>query len=278
MTTEQYQVEFFNGKLLWWNRHYDPYSCWKRSAWKFTLMQGTLIKGNANVSALIAIMGCHTNAFNRKHSRVCGKRPVHSGWQHRHHLQDASDTDGRSLKVEFINGRTCWKALQVLSALPDNMTPLGVLQSQPSKGMIKEPLLFCSIASMRSKATLLSTVAYGLQATPSLTQGATQHTANAPITTEQSQSEFFNGKHLVGNRTLRSYQFAWTKRSVGSLPAAKARIDKEQLTVSASVQSIVVAKVNVASGESFTLVNADTNQRLLFLLIKGMQIDRSIDT
>jgi hypothetical protein len=87
--------------------------------------------------------------------------------------------------------------------------------------------------------------------------------------------EFFNGSTLLGTDTTSPYSFAWTNLPVGSFSlTTKATDDKGTATVSTIVAINVVAKANVAPAESFTLINADTNQDM-FDLTDGMQIGGS---
>jgi len=107
------KVEFFNGNILL-----------ETDTTTLTAMPGQTLRG------LEALSDCQTDdkepatvlppnsdqvvantkrRSNRKASRSCRKRPVHSRGQHQHHCKTQSDTDGNKLQSEFFNGKTpCW--------------------------------------------------------------------------------------------------------------------------------------------------------------------------
>jgi ribosomal protein L21E len=280
------KVEFFIGNTLLGIDTSAPYSfAWTNAPLGSSSLtaKATDDKGTATVSAPIAInVVAKPNVAPTVNITGPAANAQFTQGDNISITANASDTDGTITKVEFFNGNTL---LGTDTTAPYSYAwtnaPLGssslTAKATDDKGTatVSAPIAINVVAIPNVAPTVSIT---GPAANAQFTQGDNiSITANASDTDGTiTKVEFFNGNTLLGTDTTAPYSFAWTNAPLGSSSlTAKATDDKGTVTVSASVAINVVAKVNVASGESFTLVNADTNKDM-FNLIEGMQIDRSI--
>ncbi|MDG1277467.1 MAG: Ig-like domain-containing protein [Algoriphagus sp.] len=194
----------------------------------------------------------------------------------------ATDADGTVTKVEFYNGTTL---LGTDTTSPYSIAwtnlPVGNFTLTAKATDDKGTATVSGVVNINvvEKANVAPTVSITApNANAQFTQGdnanitATAADADGTVT----KVEFYNGTTLLGTDTTSPYSVAWTNLPVGNFTlTAKATDNKGTATVSAEVNINVVEKVNEAQVESFTLINAVTNQEM-FNLTSGMQIEGNI--
>jgi hypothetical protein len=280
------KVEFFNGNTLLGTDTTSPYSfAWtnlpvgsfsltaKATDDKGTVTISTAVTINVvekpNVAPTVSITAPAANAQFTQGDNISI-------------TANAADADGTIIKVEFFNGSTLLGT--------DTTSPYSIAWTNLPVGSFK---LTTKATDDKGTATVSTNVAINVVAKANVapTVSITAPAANAQFTQGDNISitanavdadgtitkvEFFNGSTLLGTDTTSPYSIAWTNLPVGSFKlTTKATDDKGTATVSTNVAINVVEKVNVAPAESFTLINADSNQDM-FDLTDGMQIGGSI--
>jgi chitodextrinase len=279
------KVEFFNGNTLLGTDTTSPYSfAWTNlPVGSFTLTaKATDNNITSSVSAPVAInVVDKSNLVPTVSITAPAANAQFTQGDNISITANAADADGTISKVEFFNGNTL---LGIDTTSPYSFAwtnlPVGSFNLTAKATDNKGTATVSTNAAINvvAKANVAPTVSITAPAANAqFTQGdnisITANAADADGTI--TKVEFFNGSTLLGTDTTSPYSFAWTNLPVGSFSlTTKATDDKGTATVSTIVAINVVAKANVAPAESFTLINADTNQDM-FDLTDGMQIGGS---